>query len=264
VYFPLSLYQEICDEIKRSNISVYTVEQYIIEKPSKQFIILRHDVDLNPSRAVNMARIEYLHRIKATYYFRFMPFIFDLNKIKLISKMGHEIGYHYETLKKNRGNIEEAIALFKTELKKFRQSGINVKTVCAHGSKGTVINFDIFHHYPQLREEENLIGEAYLDIDFSDLTYVSDSMGVWTKHKHGVNQSRRNQRQEQETDKAFASEPKNIVKLIRDVFNSKTDRYYFLVHPQYYIKNYNKIVKITNFLIQSHIIPHILVMDQLR
>jgi len=264
VYFPLSLYQEICDEIERSKLSVYTVEQFITEKPSNQFIILRHDVDLNPSRALNMAKIEHQYGIKATYYFRYMPFTYNTNIIKTISKMGHEIGYHYETLKKRKGNMDQSINLFKAELEKIKHSGIDIKTVCSHGSKGHIINVDIFHYYPKLKDEVNLLGEAYLDVDFKKLTYVTDSMGVWTRCKHGVNPSLGDPQQRMKTSEMDASEPRLIIKMVKDVLYSGVNRYYFLIHPQYYIKNYNVIVKIVNQLIKSRILPHVLVLDQLE
>ncbi len=264
VYFPLSLYQKICDEIKKSNLSVYTVEQFIMEKPSNQFIILRHDVDLNPSRALNMAKIEHQYDIKATYYFRYMPFTFNINIIKSISKMGHEIGYHYETLKKCKGNMDQSINLFKSELEKIKQSGVDIKTVCSHGSKGHIINVDIFHYYPKLKDEVNLLGEAYLDVDFNNLTYVTDSMGVWTRCKHGVDPSLRDPQQRMKASEIDASEPRVITKLVKDILCSGVNRYYFLIHPQYYLKNYNIIVKIVNHLIQGHVLPHVLVFDQLE
>ncbi len=264
MYFPLSLYQKICDEIKKSNLTVYTVKQFIMEKPSNQFIILRHDVDLNPSRALNMARIEHQYDIKATYYFRYMPFTFNTNIIKSISKMGHEIGYHYETLKKSKGNLNQSINLFKSELEKIKQSGVDIKTVCSHGSKGHIINVDIFRYDPKLKDEVNLLGEAYLDVDFNNLTYVTDSMGVWTRCRYGAVPSLRDPQQRLKTSEMDASEPRLIAKLVKDTLHSGVNRYYFLIHPQYYIKNYNIIVKIVNHLIQSRILPHVLVLDQLE
>lgn len=61
------------------------------------FVLLRHDVDARPDNALRMARLEHSLGIRGTYYFR-MPHTFDPPIIKEIAALGHEIGYHYETL----------------------------------------------------------------------------------------------------------------------------------------------------------------------
>ncbi len=62
------------------------------------FIVLRHDVDRRPQNALAMAEIEHTLGIQGSYYFRIVPSSFDLDVIKKIAGMGHEIGYHYEDL----------------------------------------------------------------------------------------------------------------------------------------------------------------------
>jgi len=60
------------------------------------FVILRHDVDRKPGMALEMAQMKKDMGIRATYYFRMMPGVFEPEIIRMIRDMGHEIGYHYD------------------------------------------------------------------------------------------------------------------------------------------------------------------------
>ena len=61
------------------------------------FVILRHDVDARPQNSLRLARLEHTLGIRGTYYFR-IPHTFQPSIIQEIASLGHEIGYHYETL----------------------------------------------------------------------------------------------------------------------------------------------------------------------
>ena len=62
------------------------------------FSILRHDVDNRSQISLSTARLEQKLGISGTYYFRMVPGSYDEVVIWEISSLGHEIGYHYETL----------------------------------------------------------------------------------------------------------------------------------------------------------------------
>jgi len=47
--------------------------------------------------------------------------------------LGHEAGYHYESLVKAGGDFSEAIKMFEVELNRLKQIA-DIKTICAHGS----------------------------------------------------------------------------------------------------------------------------------
>ena len=61
------------------------------------FVILRHDVDARPQNSLRLARLEHTLGIQGTYYFR-IPHTFQPSIIQEIASLGHEIGYHYETM----------------------------------------------------------------------------------------------------------------------------------------------------------------------
>ena len=69
---------------------------------------LRHDVDLLPQNSLRTARIESKLGLVATYYFRMVPESYDEGIIKEIAGLGHEIGYHYESLTTCNGDMEKA------------------------------------------------------------------------------------------------------------------------------------------------------------
>src|SRR5690606_34263406 len=109
-----------------------TMTEYICNQLPDRFVLLRHDVDRMPERALETAKIEHELGIKATYYFRTIKSVFKPDIIHQIREMGHEIGYHYETLSEAKGDKKRAFDLFKSHLDNFRDV-CDVKTICMHG-----------------------------------------------------------------------------------------------------------------------------------
>ncbi|MDZ4122198.1 MAG: hypothetical protein U1C33_07230 [Candidatus Cloacimonadaceae bacterium] len=91
--------------------------------------------------------------------------------------MGHEIGYHYEDLTRNDGDIQAALSDFQKHLARFRKLYL-VQTVCMHGRSGSPYdNRDIWQH--ARLEDFGLIAEPYLSLDFNKVLYVSDTTQRW-------------------------------------------------------------------------------------
>lgn len=81
-------------------------------KLSGKVVCLRHDVDRLPVNALKMAELEYQVGIQSTYYFRYIKTTYKKDIIQQIAEYGHEIGYHYKTLAKARGDIVLAHSIF--------------------------------------------------------------------------------------------------------------------------------------------------------
>ena len=96
-------------------------------------VILRHDVDKKPKNSLATAFIEREMGWKATYYFRAVPESYDPAVILQIASLGHEIGYHYESLATCKGDMEAAYRDFCDNLEKIRAL-VPVKTIAMHGS----------------------------------------------------------------------------------------------------------------------------------
>jgi hypothetical protein len=91
--------------------------------------------------------------------------------------LGHEVGYHYETLAKANGDSERAIGLFERELSQFRHV-VPVQTISMHGSPlSRWDNRDLWKTH-DLRAYD-LLGEAYLSIDFGRIFYFTDTGRCW-------------------------------------------------------------------------------------
>ena len=145
---------------------------------------LRHDVDLRPLNSLRTARIEAAHGIKATYYFRCVPESYDEEVIRRIASLGHEIGYHYESLTTCLGNMEAAYADFCRNLEKLRTL-TEVRSICMHGSpRSPWDSRDLWKHY-----DYHALGidyEPYLDTDFSRTLYLTDTGRRWDGHRVSV------------------------------------------------------------------------------
>lgn len=143
-----------------------------------RFIIHRHDIDRKPENALTMARLEARHGITATYYFRTIEKTFRPAIIKEIEGLGHEIGYHYEDLDRSNGDIGRAHTSFARELGRLREVA-RIDTVCMHGNPLTPYdNRDLWNGNRRFGDYD-LLGEAYLSMDFEDVTYFSDTGRTW-------------------------------------------------------------------------------------
>jgi len=182
--FTLTKYRELCQAIISSEYEPITVYEYLTQDHTNKCIILRHDVDRKPDRAQKMAQIEHECGIMSTYYFRTVKEVLQPKIIKQIENLGHEIGYHYEVLDKANGNVKKAIEIFEKELRELREVA-DVTTICMHGNPLTSwVNRDIWKEYSF--KDYGIIGEAYLSIDYSKVSYFSDTGRAWNSSKHSV------------------------------------------------------------------------------
>jgi hypothetical protein len=181
--FTFNKYSQLCQAIASSEYSVLTMKNYLL-KGSDRAIIMRHDVDRIPQRALEMAKMEKEFGFFSTYYFRTNNDVFIPDIIRKIVDMGHEIGYHYEVLDKTNGNREAAIELFKIELEKLREIA-PVVTACMHGNPLKAwSNKDLWEHYDFTHF--NLLGEPYLSIDYKKVKYFTDTGRSWNNSKYSV------------------------------------------------------------------------------
>lgn len=168
-------------------------------------MILRHDVDARPQNSLRLARLEHSLGIMGTYYFRMVRQSYDEIIIKEIASLGHEIGYHYETLatfgekgtkrlsdeetkrharKRNRNKLDneqqmldDAYHLFIVNLEKLREI-VPIETICMHGSPLSPFdNRDIWKKYDY--RKLGIIGEASMDVDFTKVAYYTDTGRRW-------------------------------------------------------------------------------------
>jgi hypothetical protein len=185
--FTLKTYRLYLGELLRNNYSFLRFDEYIGNSnlPSV-YCLVRHDVDRLPQRALDMAKVEKEMGVKSTYYFRIKDSSFDPQIMKQIADLGHEIGYHYESLSDTNGDIPLAVKDFEGNLKKYRELAA-IKTCSMHGRPFKPFdNRDIWRNkenHEYLKNKLEMLGEVYLDIDYSDIAYINDTGRNWTSGK---------------------------------------------------------------------------------
>lgn len=147
-------------------------------------VILRHDVDKRPKNSLRIARIEAEEGWKAIYYFRAVPCSWDEEVIREIAALGHEIGYHYESLTTCNGDLAAAWEDFQMNLEALRRIA-PVKSICMHGSpRSPWDSKDIWKKYDY--KSLGIENEPYLDTDFSTTFYLTDTGRRWDGWKYSV------------------------------------------------------------------------------
>lgn len=194
--FTRKKYKHLISSLLKDGYSFQTFEEFI-ENPKEKVVMLRHDVDLLPENSLEFAKIQHDFGIKGSYYFRIVPESWDVEIVKEIADLGHEIGYHYETmdtsyLKLKRENkefdhkmlLDRAFQEFESNLDFIRKHA-PVRTICMHGSpRSPYDNKEIWKKYDY--KDLDIIAEPYFDVDFNDVFYLTDTGRRWDGYKVSV------------------------------------------------------------------------------
>lgn len=177
--FTHTIYKELLNTFINNGYIFITVEEYFSDNYNKNrpFIIMRHDVDRRPNNSLEMSKIENSMGIKSTYYFRTIHQTFKPNIIKEIIGLGHEIGYHYESLAQTNGDYEEAIDDFEFNLNRLREL-YPIRHIAMHGRPTSKWDSrDLWKHYDY--KQYKIVSEPYFDIDFNRVFYATDAGRAW-------------------------------------------------------------------------------------
>jgi hypothetical protein len=229
--FTLEKYEKLCEVISNSKYVVTTFADYFARSKKKQdnehFIILRHDVDANCLNALDLALGERKYGLKATYYFRLTPKTYIPSILDKIAECNHEVGYHYETVDRCRGDMDTAVNLFQEELAIFRKR-YDVKTACMHGNSYT--KYDNKEIWKKVDISFfKLIAEPYLSMDYTKFAYFSDSGRTWENNTWRKIKDR--------VPGIYSLEPKNTDELIEIIKSQKLDNICISAHPERWPNN---------------------------
>ena len=184
--FSIPKYEAICSTLANSGYQSITLSDYFnvggIDLFKKR-VILRHDVDRLAFMSLPMADIESNFGLSACYYFR-MPRTFKPKIIQYLVALGHEVGFHYENLSKANGNLESAIESFSHDLNRFREI-VQVKTITMHGNPASRFDNRDLWNSVHIRDFD-LLGEAYMDMNFEQVMYYSDTGRTWEEGKFNI------------------------------------------------------------------------------
>ena len=234
--FTYEAYEGLIRAAVANDYPFLTVREYLRrdERPER-FVVMRHDVDRKPGNALDMARMEADAGVSTTYYFRTTDGVFDPEIVREIESLGHEIGYHYEDLDRTGGDAEAAHESFARHLSRVRDVA-DVSTVCMHGNPLTPHdNRDMWRRGDEPDgygfEAYDVDGEAYLSVDFTDVTYFTDTNRTWYDARTTVN------------DWPVGPSEKDLqvgstYELIDLVESRRIDRLYLLAHPNRWAGSY--------------------------
>ncbi len=191
--FTLQTYKKLLSAILQSGYRYMTFAEYIqCPADREKMLILRHDVDKEPLRSLRIAKMENELGINGTYYFRVVKNQLPKEVIENISKLGHEIGYHYDDLNAAGGVVENALVLFQKNLAKLRELA-PIKTACMHGSPlSKHDNRDLWKNFDY--HELGIIAEPYFDVDFGEVLYLTDTGRRWDGDRVSIRDKVRGER----------------------------------------------------------------------
>jgi hypothetical protein len=181
--FTLKTYKPLLQSMHQQAFSFLPFSEFL-HSPKKNTICLRHDVDLLSFNSLEFARIQHAMRIRGTYYFRAVAESWNEDVIREIDELGHEVGYHYESLSTAKGDMKLAIADFERNLENLRRL-VPVNTICMHGSpRSRWDSRDLWKKYKY--RDYGIIGEPYFDLDFSKTAYYTDTGRRWDGEKFSI------------------------------------------------------------------------------
>lgn len=221
--FTYDIYRDLLRAATESGYAVLTVREYLSrDSLPERFVVKRHDVDRKPGNALDFARLEADLGVSSTYYFRTIDKTFEPDMIEEIADLGHEIGYHYEDLDRAEGDVAAAHDSFRAHLDRLRDVA-TVETICMHGNPLTPYDNREMWKEGTL-DEYDLLGEAYLSVDFTDVTYFTDTNRTWYDEKTMANDW-----PDGPSEKAI--QVQTTRELIGLVESRRADRLYVLSHP---------------------------------
>ncbi len=172
------MYEKLIMTLKRGGYWFYRFMDYTGDsRLNDPHVILRHDVDRFPKRALKLARLENRLNVTSSYFFRIKRIAFHEQVIEKIHEMGHEIGYHYEELSEAKGDFRMAWRLFQKNKKKFDQFG-GVTSIAMHGRPFSKWNNQDLWKYCNYHDVGILL-DVYQDMDWQDYIYFTDTGRSW-------------------------------------------------------------------------------------
>lgn len=169
---------------KLHDVGLISIPACEVKHSIPRYIVLKHDVETDVPRAVELAKIEQKYGHRGSYYVQ-AYLLKDKNNVALLRQMqlmGHEISYHYDVMDSQKGNLDKAIIEFEKNRKLFKKNGFQIITVCQHGNPvvervGYTSNRDFFRSE---KVQELYPGIADIMVDYkakyqTEYTYFSDA-----------------------------------------------------------------------------------------
>ena len=175
--FTIEKYRELLLALKEAGYELMRYDEYCEGKRAERMVVMRHDVDRSVERARRLAEVEKEMGVRTSYYFREKFVLNNGDDIKYIAGLGHEVGYHYEDLVAEKGDVDKAYARCMRNIGILRKL-VDVKTITMHGSPMSGIDAKrIWEKYDY--REMGVIGEPQIDVDWGEMFYLTDTGRSW-------------------------------------------------------------------------------------
>ena len=182
-------WEMFCRALDNNDIHSVTAVSLLEGNVNKEeFLVLKHDVETNPSKALKLAEIENRYFHKGSYYVQ-AYLLNDKKNIEVLNKikaLGHEVSYHHDVMDSNKGDMEKARLEFLRYKKLFEQNGFPISTVCQHGNpvierQGYTSNRDFFRDN---RIQNEFLSVTEIMVNYKEklkvnYKYVSDAGYGW-------------------------------------------------------------------------------------
>lgn len=184
--FSYSHYRQILKEALRNDFVLTSFRDFEKNKKNPKIIILRHDIDYSPQRALVLAKIENKLSIKSTYFIRvhgeyYHPFDrINYPIFQQIINLKHEIGLHFEARNLSLIFDVDMVELFLRE-KKILENVFDFKIESAseHGDLDNTKNFWQNHFFTRINKAKVGIKHFPQEKKYRDFHYISDSRQQW-------------------------------------------------------------------------------------
>lgn len=161
-----------------------------VNENSKNFILLRHDVEYSPDRALKLAIFESSINVSSSYFFQVRNNTYNLlskRNIEIchkIRELGHSIGLHVhlDSITRNVVSQKKVKELIKTDIKIMNAVlGFKVDRFSYHRPTREVLNFDnnFFNLYNAYNKKYFTLCEDINKIQKHQPKYISDSNHNW-------------------------------------------------------------------------------------
>lgn len=185
--FIYSEWEKFCKNIS-SKYDCIRADQILNQSKKSKWLVIKHDVETDVQRALDIAEIENKYGIKATYYVQSYLLEDNITLLTRIGNLGHEVTYHYDVLDSNNGDYSAARKEFEETISNFSHHNFEVKTVCPHGNpiiqrdgwssnKDFFRNEDIKKAFPEILDIVVQLPELIQD----NFVYISDAGYGWKK-----------------------------------------------------------------------------------
>lgn len=140
-----------------------------------KFLLLRHDIDISPLNALEMAKLEHSLNVQSSYYVLMHSMFYNpmaplfRDALHEIMAMGFEVGLHYETNFYEERGLDPLVGILGDASALEKMLGTPILSISQHNPASSTLLAELNNHYV----------DAYNNELVHDIHYISDSGFKW-------------------------------------------------------------------------------------